>query len=441
MFSPNSSRNLFQEHLRRIDEKRNRPEKRVAPPAKVSVAVTTTDYDDDEDETIQTYPHQQIVRQGFDLTCGMRCLQNLYDEHIVTRQEMDEKSKYLESISSGIAMYDPSLGYYSIEVLQAVLTDKGKQVQRVDIDKFLPQYFEPAIAMNQQFGGYVVALGLGDMKHYVAITHSQGMYTVIDSLPGTSPYSIPDGSLFQRRTDNNIYCSQHLHDKTPVVAVVAVGNSPFIEYNIMHNIWSPTPPPPRRLLSSIARILMTTLKSTIRKVERAEPCVQAWFQKLKNHRVVPSEECIPFLKQWIYGNPLASINVKWNDMQTIVDCSSMQGLVIELINMGWVSDKNYFHFQQGGQMLRDQNGNDIDSTSVGTFADFSLDPAIPIDLIHEGVVPAQASVGGFYTFKYSVAGECIDNKYNAYSVRDKQGHVHVIYKQNVDNIETFERGV
>ena len=56
MFSPNSSRNLFQEHLRRIDEKRNRPEKRVVPPTEVSVAVTTTDYDDDEDETIQYLP-------------------------------------------------------------------------------------------------------------------------------------------------------------------------------------------------------------------------------------------------------------------------------------------------------------------------------------------------------------------------------------------------
>ena len=436
MFNSGDSQKIFQEHLRRLREKKNRNVRNTTRPT-ASNETASSHTECHEEETIQTYPQRrnekQVVRQGFDLTCGMRCLQNLYTKHIVTRTEIDQESKELESISNGIAMYDPKLGYYSIEVLQAILTDKGKHIQRVDIDKFNSEYFEPILAMNPHFVGYVVALGTGDMKHYVAIKHSQGTYALLDSLPGTSTISIPAQSLFQRRKDNNIYCSSNLHDTRQVVAVVAVGSSPFVEYTIMHNTWSQTPPPPRFLSSSIARVLMTTLKSTVRKFQKADTCVQEWFQKLKQHRVAPSAECIPFLQQWIYDNPPIPINVKWNDMQTIVDCSSMQGLVTELLNMGWISDNNCFHFQQEGQLLRDANGNDIDSMSGGTFADFSLNTAKPIELVHERVVPAQASVGGFYTFNCTVTGECIDNKYNAYSVRDKNGTVHVLYKKSVGN--------
>ena len=45
---------------------------------------------DRETEPFQTFPtsasEEIVVKQDFDLTCGMRCLQNMYGVHIVTRQ-------------------------------------------------------------------------------------------------------------------------------------------------------------------------------------------------------------------------------------------------------------------------------------------------------------------------------------------------------------------
>ena len=59
----------------------------------------------------QTFPgnntvtiHRQLDGQ---LTCGMRCLQNMYGKHIVSREEMDLQSKKLEINSHGIEMYNP----------------------------------------------------------------------------------------------------------------------------------------------------------------------------------------------------------------------------------------------------------------------------------------------------------------------------------------------
>lgn len=451
MQQSDDSRNVFQEHLRRVREKKKRqlttgrrtekPPLRLHTPARLPLEPEPAgnEYDEyaDSNRSVQTYPHHRVVRQGLDLTCGMRCLQNLYTEDIVTRKEMDHKSKELEAITGGLTMYDPKLGYYSIEVLQAILTDKGKHIQRVDLDKFHPQYFEPAIAMNPQFVGYVVAIGNGAMKHYVAIQHSQGMYTIIDSLPGKTPVSIPATSLFQRRADQRVYCSQNLSDTQPVVAVVAVAASPFVEYSIMHDSWSLPPPPARFLLATIGRILRTTMKSTIRKIERAEPCVQEWFQEFQKQRIAPPENCIPFWTQLIHGNPLVSIIVQLRETQTIIDCHSIRGLLQELLHMGWISDKCQFDLQQEGRMLRSDSGADIELESEGSFAEYSLDTQLPVRLLLHGHLPIQASVGGFYTFHSAVTGLCVDNKYNAYSVQDRHGTVHVLYKQTVEKIRVM----
>lgn len=108
---------------------------------------------DEEPDAVptQTYPTSSavsIVRQD-GLTCGMCALQNLYGETIVNREDMDTHAKRLEKHSFGETMYDPKLGYYSIEVLKSVLQENGKFVQHVDIDKVPAKFFSDAIMLNQ----------------------------------------------------------------------------------------------------------------------------------------------------------------------------------------------------------------------------------------------------------------------------------------------------
>lgn len=387
----------------------------------------------DMTEESQTYPssHLRIVRQSSDLTCGMRCLQNLLGSDVVTRTEMDTKSRALESIASGEQLYDPTLGYYSIEVLQGILADKGKHVQRVDIQKLEASYFEPVIAMNPDFVGYIVALGVG-LKHYVAIRYSAGTYTIIDSLGSTMPVSLDALSLFQRRHDQQVYCSQHAADMKPVVAVLAVAESPFVEYTIMHDTWSLPPPPARFLLSSIKRLLQPPyLKSTVRKIGRAAPVVREWWEHFKQRRQSPHEDCLPFLKQLVSSKPTYSILVTMNELQTVIECSELADFLHELRKMGWISDKSDFMFEQDGNMI-------YECETEGSFEECGIhvhrdDPNNSIRIVQNGAT--QASVGGFYKLYCSIAGECIDNKYNAYSVRDGNGVVHVIYKQTVESVE------
>lgn len=67
-----------------------------------------------------------------------------------------------------------------------------------------------------------------------------GQYKKIDSMPGVTPYLINKSQLFQRRPDGHIYCSEQ--DKDPVVAIIAIANSAFVEYNVLHESWSNTIP-------------------------------------------------------------------------------------------------------------------------------------------------------------------------------------------------------
>jgi hypothetical protein len=221
----------------------------------------------------------------------------------------------------------------------------------------------------------------------------------------------------------------------PVVAVLAVGGSPFVEYDIMHKTWSLPSPPPSFLLSSIGRLLKTNLKSTLRKIDRAEPCVQEWFQKFKVLRQMPSDDCTSFFRNNIASvRNIQSVIVKAGETQTIVQCETITDLLSELQNMGWISS-GCFYLQQNGNMLSDEDGNDVDLTSEGKLEDFGVDTSKAIHLVQTATLPTQASIGGFYTFNCSVEGKCIDNKYNAYSVQDKDGTVHVIYKQTIENIK------
>ena len=69
-----------------------------------------------------------------------------------------------------------------------------------------------------------------------------------------------------------------------------------------------------------------------------------------------------------------------------------------------------------------------------SFEEYGIDVDQPIDLTCNLDMPCQAKIGGFYTFQSKVEGTCIGQQHNAYSVRDSQGNVHVIYKHCIENI-------
>ena len=142
--------------------------------------------EEEELEPYQTFPtlESHVIKQHGDLTCGMRCLQNMYGAHIVTREEMDNQAKLLEQQESTFTdhvepKYDPELGDYSVEVLKALLNAKGKWAQRIDIQKIPSGYFIPAVETNPTFVGYIVAFD----GHYVTVKYSKDIYRCIILAP------------------------------------------------------------------------------------------------------------------------------------------------------------------------------------------------------------------------------------------------------------------
>lgn len=374
--------------------------------------------------------------QHNELTCGLRVLQQLYSESWVTREEMDQKSRELESMSNGVPMYDWKLGYYSIEVLQSVLEDKGTFVQRIALDKLSQEYFEPAIAANPDFVGYIATVGTGKGKHYVSMQYSGGAYTIVDSLTNDTQKVAPT-TILKRGANNHIYCSQQLGDTQPVMAVVAVGGSPFVEYTILHDTWSPTRSRalPSMVISVIQYSLRPRSKNLMRQIKKASPDVQQWYNALRTARTPPPNNCMPFLQQLVDSKTATvAIHVHMSDHRTIVHCRDITGLVHNLGQLGWISETQPFYLLQQERILSTSEGDELQLDSEGSFEDYSLDTSQPVTLLHDGTEPFQANVGVVYTFRSAVTGECVDNKYNSYSVRDKNGTVHVIYKQTVETI-------
>ena len=103
--------------------------------------------------------------------------------------------------------------------------------------------------------------------------------------------------------------------------------------------------------------------------------------------------------------------------------------------MQWINKKSHFYFQSNEQMLHDDDGNDLDLEAEGMLEDFGITENMSIELVSNISPPNQPNIGGFYTFKCKVEGTCVAKQHNAYSIRDKQGKVHVVYKHC---IETFE---
>lgn len=391
-------------------------------------------------EPYQTFPNaacaDTVVKQDSDLTCGMRCLQNMYGAHIVTRQEMDAKALFLEKEEAKLVdkvepKYNPKLGNYSIEVLKAVLESKGKWTQRIAIEKIPSEYYVSVLEYNPTFVGFIVALP----GHYVAVKHNNGAYKCVDSLKGVNTRVIDRRMLFKTRGDH-IYCSQDTDDTRPVVALLAVGGSPFVEYSLLHNSWSAQPPSANKYAREIFNLLRPNLTRNIKRTASGGTAVVQWYQRWKTTRIPPSEDVANFLCAVLRErvSDEKTVIVKRGNEQAAIRCSSVEGLVQELLHMQWIGTDVPFYFQLPEGLVQDEDGNELDMTAEGPLEHFGLSEGTTITLVTQTVSDNTANVGGFYTFKCKIEGTCIGQQHNTYSVRDTQGKVHVVYKHCIETI-------
>lgn len=369
--------------------------------------------------TQQTFPtstRSKVIHQSNDLTCGMRSLQNMYGRHFVTRKEMDEKAVDLGKKSFGVQMYDKKLGYYHVEVLKAILLEKGKFVQRIDANKLPSSYFHSAIRSNPLFSGYIVALDTGGVGHYVTIRlTTSGKLRLFDSLPGAKAVRIQEERLFKRDSDDTLL--MYDLDARPVTALLAVGSSPFLEYMLMHDTWSDEPPPVSQYMAAI------------------KFATESW----KNKHTLPDNDTYNRFKAMVLDrvSQNMSVTVQYEDDQTILQCNDIHELVIQLMDMHWINTHQNFRLEQDGNILYGPDRSAIGLDTQGTFDDYGIDIEKPIRLVLFS--SDQVQVGGFYQFECSISGTCIGTQHNAYSVRDNDGTVHVVYKSSIDNIKQIKR--
>jgi hypothetical protein len=383
-------------------------------------SVSDTEVSEEESPmTQQTFPtstRSKVIHQSNDLTCGMRSLQNMYGRHFVTRKEMDEKAVDLEKKAFGVQMYDKKLGYYHVEVLKAILLEKGKFVQRIDADKLPSSYFHPAITSNPLFSGYIVALDNGGVGHYVTIRLStSGKLRLFDSLPGAKAVRIKEERLFNRDSDDTLL--MYDLDTRPVTAILAVGSAPFLEYMLMHDTWSDEPPPVSQYMAAI------------------KFATESW----KSKRTLPDNDTYNRFKAMVLDqvSQNMSVVVQYENEQTILQCNDVHELVVQLVDMNWINVHRNFRLEQDGNILSGPDGSAIGLDTHGTFDDYGIDLEKPIRLILFS--SDQVQVGGFYQFECNISGRCIGTQHNAYSVRDNDGTVHVVYKSSIENIKQIKR--
>ncbi len=368
--------------------------------------------------TGQTYPSKKhvIIRQsGNQLTCGMRALQNLYGLHFVTRKEMDAEAAALQDKAFGVKMYDEKLGFYNMEVLKSLLVEKGKHVQRIEHIHIPSNYFHPIVSLNVQFSGYLVALEHLTINHYVTIRCNSNGIRLFDSMR-ESPITILPSELFQSNATGKLFCCPE--ETRPVIAILAVGGSPFVGYNLLHDTWSEEPRPLASLYSDyILSVLDVESKSN-------------W----KKHNQSPEKKSYAGLKQALLQKlkPVSAsprVIVKLKDRQVVVEANCVDQLLIRLQEMNWVAPTVPFRLEQDGEVR-------IDSLEArGTFEDYSIDPQKAIELGHDEYQASQVSIGGFYSFDCHVSGEIKNEQQELYSVQDEDGLVHVVYKKTIQNIK------
>lgn len=408
--------------------RRYREQSKKKAPQVVEEVVQSEEESESDEEPIQTFPVIQtdtIIRQkADDLTCGIRCLQNMYGRHIVTRAEMDACAKELEGRAFGVKMYTQDIGFYHIEVIVKLLSDKGKYVQRIDQKKIPSNYYRPVIAMNPSFAGYIVAIGSEELKHYVAIRFKKNTYIKIDSLPGVQPLVIPKENLFQSRKNGQIFCSESC--KEPVVAILAVGGAPFVEYSLLHRSWPAAPPPASRYCSAIDMSL-----NLVHSPQYARP----WFKKWKTIRIEPDENTYRYLSDCVTEriSDVVKIVVKMQDQQTILPCKTAQGLMQKLTSIGWIDSSSDFCMSQNNKRLT------LEFNSQGPLSSFGVTREFPVIIEAGSVSASQAQVGGFYRFNCSVTGKCVGVQRNSYSVRDAGGKIHVVYKNSIEQFEMIKQ--
>lgn len=390
----------------------------------------------------QTFPTRfqtQVSRQTEnDLTCGLRAVQNLYGGAFTTKDEMDQEARRLETKSHGIAMHHAQLGFYSQEVLVNVLRNKGKHVQQVDLQKIPSEYFLEANSRSQAFAGYIVTVGLEDLKHYIAIQYNGGRYRKLDSMPGKRPVDIEANSLFRLRSDSHVYCSTDEEDTDPVVSILAVGASPFVEYCLLHDTWSDNPPIVEDYMGAIHAVIQGPCQvQTFERQLQADVC--AWYN---NKSEEPTDRVLGVLAALLSTRLLQKKSVllslfqpgEQNNLQTIVQCTSMEQLLGELRALGWITNDNFRIAKPDNTPLVDAHGDEIHMRSEGPLEAFGVVNNTRLNVYVERFATSAASVGGFYTFKTTVDGQCVSKQQNAYSVRDEKGKVHVVYKHVVDSI-------
>lgn len=374
---------------------------------------------EEEEQQGQTFPVTRkkihVVRQQKDeLTCGLRCLQNMYGEWFVNKEEMDQIASQLQDRSYGIELFNPTLGFYAMEVLEAALQQKGKWVQRIDINKISPQYYIPVVTCNPTFTGYIVTIGTGKLKHYVALRFS-GSYKKIDSLPGVVPCQIKVENLLKRRDDGLVYCSDHC--KEPVVAVSAVGGSPFVEYNILHSSWSDGKPDPLTYKNAITRTLDCIGTKGLTSEEKD------WYCKWQRSRAMPPTSVLSKLDKNLRTSLSLErdVLIHYQGQRTIIRCQHLEGLLENLKTMGWPQEPGRpFTFVQDHSVR--YNSEEPDTNSINW--------SETITMVHE----THPQIGGFYTFQSSVSGVCTEKQEDTYSVCDADGHNHILLKKSVSNI-------
>jgi len=429
----------YEEYMEQL--RQNLEDVRRASVTHTTVQVSSESESDEEAEPYQTFPvrknEDSVIKQGHDLTCGMRCLQNMYGAHIVTREEMDTQAKFLEQEEAKFAdkvdpKYDPNFGDYSIEVLQSILENKGKWAQRIDIDKIPSDYFVPIVEKNPTFVGYIVALP----GHYVVIKYKQQTYKCLDSLKSIATRLIDKQVLLKIR-DGRVFCSLDSDDTRPVVALLAVGGSPFVEYSLLHGSWSQSPPTPDKLIMEICNILRPTLMRNLRTTRDKE--VLGWYKNWKTTRVPPSEKTLKHLTTVVREriNTESTVIVKKSDEQAVIRCSSAEGLIKELLQMQWISKGSDFYLQMDSSGIVDDYDNELDFQAEGSLQDFGIadGAVITLNSYSSAVGDTLANIGGFYTFECRIEGTCIGRQHNSYSVRDKEGKVHVVYKKCIQTIK------
>ena len=164
--------------------------------------------------------------------------------------------------------------------------------------------------------------------------------------------------------------------------------------------------------------------------------VLGWYNKWKTARVPPSEKTMRHLTTCVHSrtNTSCTIIIKKADEQAVIRCSSAEGLINELLQMQWISKGDDFYLQMDSSGIVDEHENELDLQAEGSLQDFGIDDGSVITL-NSSAPSLSANIGGFYTFECRIKGTCIGQQHNAYSVRDNDGQVHIVYKKCIETIK------